>query len=107
MQPRLSCFNPAAVTCSRVARVDRACRLLLLCVLTVRSSGCSNFLVSSAATEDGSTHIAYNSDGQSFYGYMTHLDGGAHAPGTERQIFEYGTGVHMGSIPQAPKTVYI
>ena len=70
--------------------------------------GCSNFLVSKGATEDDSTHVAYNSDGQSFYGYMTSLprvkpaaDGAAPR---ERKIYEFGTGVYMGSIPEAERT---
>jgi dipeptidase len=80
------------------------CVLLCGFLLTTRTSSCSNFLVSSGATEDGSTHIAYNSDGQSFYGYMTHLPAGKHPPGTERKVYQYGTGIYMGVIPEAAET---
>jgi hypothetical protein len=41
---------------------------VLGCVASIAVEGCSNLLVSKGATTDGSTHIAYNSDGQSFYG---------------------------------------
>ena len=69
-------------------------------------TGCSNFLVSKGATDDGSTHIAYNSDGQSFYGYMTHLPSILTERGAPpyRQIWEFGTGIYMGEIPEAEHT---
>jgi len=56
------------------------------------------------ATTDGSTHLAYNSDGSSFYGYMTHLPAADHADGALREVIEFGTGIFMGSIPEAPHT---
>ena len=65
---------------------------------------CSNFLVSKGATGDASTHVAYNSDGQSFYGYMTSLPRQGAAPPRERKIYEFGTGVYMGSIPEVERT---
>ena len=87
----------------------RALRPLFALSLALPSAlGCSNFLVSKGATEDDSTHVAYNSDGQSFYGYMTSLprvkpaaDGAAPR---ERKIYEFGSGVYMGSIPEAERT---
>lgn len=66
--------------------------------------GCSNFIASKGATKDGSTQLAYNSDGASFYGYMEHLPAGHHPPGAQRHIWEYGTGRYMGSIPEAKYT---
>ena len=42
--------------------------IILGALLVARGvSGCSNMLVSKGATTDGSTHIAYNSDGQVGY----------------------------------------
>jgi len=65
---------------------------------------CTNFVVSKGASADGSTHLAYNSDGQSFYGYMTHLPAADHGANATREIWEFGTGRYMGSIPEASHT---
>eukprot|EP00035_Acanthoeca_spectabilis_P013723 m.257008 g.257008 ORF g.257008 m.257008 type:complete len:117 (-) comp15955_c0_seq5:2737-3087(-) len=75
---------------------------LLLASPSVHS--CSNILVSRGASSDNSTMIAYNSDGESFYGYMTSLPRGDHAAGAQREVYEFGTGIYKGSIPEAPHT---
>jgi len=74
--------------------------LLVDVLLLLQVNGCSNFLVSRGATSDNSTHVAYNSDGQSFYGYMAHYAANNNPPGSIRQIYEFGTGKYLGEIPQ-------
>ena len=41
---------------------------------------------------------------QSFYGYMTSLPRATHPAGTMRDVHEFGTGVYLGSIPEAATT---
>ena len=79
-------------------------RLLCLAAMLRPANSCSNFVASKGATADRSTHVAYNSDGQSFYGYMTHLPAGEHAPDEIRHMWEFGTGRYMGAIPEASRT---
>eukprot|EP00941_MAST-03F_sp_MAST-3F-sp1_P000665 g665.t1 len=66
--------------------------------------GCTNYIVSSGASHDNSTQIAYNSDGFSLYGSMKHLPAGKHKPGTMREVYDWTSGIYMGSIPEALET---
>ena len=84
---------------------------LALGLLCGGAFGCTNFL--NHATDDGSTQIAYNSDGQAFYGYMNHLpalpaaaaaDSSAPPAPRYREIWEFGTGIYKGRIPEANET---
>ena len=68
------------------------------------ASACTNYMVTRGASADNSTQIAYNSDGQSLYGFMTHLPAGDHAPNAQRKVYEFTSGVYLGSIPEAPHT---
>ena len=68
------------------------------------AAACTNTLVTPGATRDGSAHVAYNSDGQSLYGFMTHLPAADHPPGTMREIYEFTSGRYLGAIPEAAHT---
>ena len=90
--------------------VQRFClrwpRGVIAILLVAGVHGCTNYMVTRGASPDNSTQIAYNSDGQSLYGYMKHYPAAEHpAAGTQRQIWEFVSGKYLGSIPEA-KTTY-
>lgn len=81
-------------------------RGVIAILLVAGVHGCTNYMVTRGASPDNSTQIAYNSDGQSLYGYMKHYPAAEHpAAGTQRQIWEFVSGKYLGSIPEA-KTTY-
>lgn len=41
---------------------------------------------------------------QFWFRYMTSLPRGDHAAGAQREVYEFGTGIYKGSIPEAPHT---
>lgn len=68
------------------------------------AAACTNFLVTSGASDDGSTMVTYTADSHSFYGELYYRPPGEHAPGTMIPIHEWDTGKHLGEIAQAPVT---
>nr|MEE4268103.1 C69 family dipeptidase [Candidatus Krumholzibacteria bacterium] len=95
-------FDPLCVSPQRLATV---LGLLTALLFTFSSSvACTNFLVSSEASEDGSTMITYTADSHSFYGELYYRPPGKHAPGTVIPIYEWDTGKYLGDIEQAPVT---
>ncbi len=68
------------------------------------SNGCTNVLVSSGASSDGSVMITYHADAGGFMEplrFHTHMDYG---PGTMLDIYEWDSGKLLGSIPQVAHT---
>jgi len=65
---------------------------------------CSNLMISRGASNDNSTHVAYNSDGQSLYGYMVHLPAGEHNASATRAVYEFTSGIYLGEIAEAAQT---
>lgn len=99
-------LRKALVWCHRCA-----CVLLLVHVFSspispslIFVSACTNYIISKGASADGSTQITYNSDGQSLYGFMRHYAAADHPIGTMRDIYDFTSGVYLGSIPEAPHT---
>jgi dipeptidase len=78
--------------------------LALAAIAPPLAGACTNFLVSSGATADGSTMVTYTADSHSFYGELYYRPPGKHAPGTMVPIYEWDTGKYLGEIEQAPVT---
>ena len=65
---------------------------------------CTNFLISSGASADGSTMITYAADSHQLYGELYYTPAGRHAPGSMLDVYEWDTGKHLGRIKQVPMT---
>lgn len=86
------------------ARIVVALSMAALVLSADPGSACTNLLVSSGASADGSTMITYAADSHDFYGELYFKPGGVHRPGAMREIYEWDTGKYLGRIPEAPVT---
>ena len=68
------------------------------------SNGCTNFLITKAASVDGSTMITYAADSHVLYGELYYQPAADHPQGSMRDIYEWDTGKYLGQIPQVPHT---
>jgi dipeptidase len=68
------------------------------------SHACSNFLITKAASADGSTMISYSADSHELYGELYHWKAATWPEGTMLDIYEWDTGKFLGQIKQAVKT---
>ncbi len=68
------------------------------------SNGCTNFLVTKGASNDGSTMITYAADSHTLYGELYFQPAADHVEGTMRKIYEWDTGKFLGEIPQPAHT---
>ncbi len=87
----------------------RSCFALVLTIVVTAiastpGSACTNLLVSSGASADGSTMITYAADSHDFYGELYFKAGGVHRAGAMRDIYEWDTGKFLGRIPEAAVT---
>lgn len=77
----------------------------LLCAIVARDAfACTNILVPSGSSVDGSTLIGYNADGAAFYGAVSHWPATDHSPGELRPIWSWDDAVYLGAIPEVPHT---
>lgn len=75
---------------------------VLACNLTVLA--CTNFIAGRKATVDGSVMVTYADDSYTRFGDLHHAMRGKHAPGSMRQIIDWGDNSPRGYIPQAAET---
>eukprot|EP00928_Gymnodinium_smaydae_P048646 TRINITY_DN32545_c0_g1_i1.p1 TRINITY_DN32545_c0_g1~~TRINITY_DN32545_c0_g1_i1.p1 ORF type:complete len:665 (+),score=84.37 TRINITY_DN32545_c0_g1_i1:57-2051(+) len=68
------------------------------------ASACSNLLVPSGSSADGSTILAYNNDGSYNLGALHHWPAEQHASGELRPTYDWDSGVYLGAIPQPSET---
>lgn len=68
------------------------------------SYACSNVIVGKKASADGSVFVSYNADSYGMYGNVYHHDGGTHAAGEIRKVYDWDTNKYHGEIPQAAIT---
>lgn len=66
--------------------------------------GCSNIIVSTGASADSSTIVAYNADSGGVYGMLYHYPADTHESTDMREVYDWDTGVYLGQIPEASKT---
>lgn len=74
----------------------------LLCNLAALA--CTNFIAGRKATVDGSVMVTYADDSYTRFGDLFHASRGKHAPGSMRQIIDWGDNSPRGEIPQTPET---
>lgn len=77
---------------------------VLAALPTLGSMACTNFIVTSAASADGSTFISYNADDYGMFGSLCHYPAATHARGALRDIVNWDTHVWAGQIPEAAAT---
>ena len=80
--------------------------LIALCsfLLAYNVFGCTNFLFTRGATQDGSTMITYAADSHCLYGELYHWPAKDWPKGAMLDIYEWDTGKFLGKIPQVPHT---
>ena len=72
--------------------------------VAVPAGACTNFLVTTGASTDGSTMITYAADSHVLYGELYYWPARDHLPGTMLDIYEWDTGKYLGKIPQVEHT---
>ena len=69
--------------------------------------GCTNILVSSGASTDGSTILAYNADSGALYGSIGHYPAAKHPDNATRDVWDWDDSVFLGTIPEAAETLNV
>lgn len=65
---------------------------------------CSNILISSGASQDSSTIIAYNADSATLYGSLYHYPSTDFPPLSMRDIYDWYIGKYLGQIKEVQHT---
>lgn len=84
-----------------------SCVFLAALVQSVRfgdARACTNFVVTPAASADGSTMVTYAADAHTLYGELYFIPPGEHRPGEEREIYDWDSGKFLGRIPEVART---
>ena len=103
-------YPPRGGTGWLLPRLRTHTRVVLLLVLHASfhglrtTEGCTNLLVSSGASDDGSTILAYNADSGELYGSVGHYPARTHGPNATREVWDWDDAVFLGTIPEASKT---
>ncbi len=66
--------------------------------------GCTNFLISKGATNDGSTMITYSADSHVLYGELYFRPAANYPEGSMLDVYEWDTGKYLGKIKQVKHT---
>ncbi|KAF0152935.1 MAG: peptidase U34 dipeptidase [Ignavibacteria bacterium] len=66
--------------------------------------GCTNLLVTKAASKDGSTMITYTADSYNLYGELYYFPAARYPKGAMLDIYEWDTGKFLGKIKQVSET---
>ena len=75
----------------------------VLCV-NVAAYACTNFLISRAASKDGSTMVTYSADAHVLYGELYFTPAADHLAHEMLEVCEWDTGKSLGQIKQVPHT---
>lgn len=79
--------------------------LILFSVFTIENAiPCTNFLVTRAASKDGSTMISYSADSHVLFGELYHYPARDYPAGAMRDVYEWDTGRFLGKISEARHT---
>jgi len=87
-------------------RISRLLLLTSISTLLVNATvhACTNFLISRAASKDGSTMITYSADSHVLYGELYFTPAADHLPQESIEICEWDTGKYLGQIKQISHT---
>ncbi len=69
-----------------------------------RAEACTSFLVTRAASQDGSTMVTYAADSHSLYGALSYRSSGRYAEGELVDVHDWDTGKFLGKIKQVKET---
>ncbi|UCH84176.1 MAG: C69 family dipeptidase [Candidatus Latescibacterota bacterium] len=89
-------FKPTQIVTAVVA--------LAIALAGAPATACTNFLISTGASTDGSTMITYAADSHVLYGELYYTPAGVHPPGAKLDVYEWDTGKYLGQIDQVPVT---
>ncbi len=78
--------------------------ILMVVAVVEHANACTNYLVTTGASVDGSTMITYAADSHVLYGELYHWPAATWPEGTMMDIYEWDTGKHLGEIKQASQT---
>lgn len=78
--------------------------LIILLWHSPATLGCTNFIVTKGASNDGSVMITYAADSHTRYGAIAFYPAASHQPGDKCEIYHYESGKYLGSIPEVPRT---
>ena len=70
----------------------------------VNGTACTNFIVGSKASTDGSVICTYNADDYGMFIGLCHYPAGQHKKGEMRKVYDWDTGVYHGELPEAEVT---
>lgn len=76
----------------------------MLAGFSPQTNACTSFLITKGASEDGSVMITYAGDSHTRYGSIIFRPAATYPDGAMLDIFEWGNGKPLGSIPQAKQT---
>lgn len=84
-------------------------KLRTLATMALLSAGatamaCTSLIAAPGATDSGSSMITYAADSHTLYGALYHQPAADHAKGAMREVVEWDTGRHLGSIPEVAHT---
>ena len=84
----------------------RRCALGMMLFVGFGSVGmaCTNFIVGSKASTDGSVICTYNADDYGMFIGLCHYPAGHHQKGEMRKVYDWDTGVYHGELPEAEVT---
>lgn len=68
------------------------------------AQACTNIMVTSGASKNGSTMVSYTADSHQLYGALYYLPAAKYAAGAQRLVREWDTGKVLGYIDEAPQT---
>ena len=77
---------------------------IVMTLISIEASACTNLIVGKKASTDGSVIVSYSADSYGMYGNMHRHVGGKHTKGEMRKVYEWDTNKFLGEIPQAEIT---
>ena len=77
---------------------------IILLLTYTNSEACTNLIVTSGASTDGSVMITYSADSYNMYGELYHFKAAVYPKGARLEVYEWDTGKYLGTITQAEVT---
>jgi len=78
--------------------------IIMLFFISKPALSCTNFIITSGASSNGSTMITYSADSYYTYGDLVHYPAAEYPEGAMLDVYEWDTGKYLGKIKQARKT---
>jgi len=78
--------------------------LLFTAIFFYTGMACTNLLITSGASANGSNMVSYSADSHTRYGVLVHYPAAKYPKGAMLDVFEWGKERYLGKIPQASHT---